>query len=212
MKAFLSIVIFALGAATLAQVPQAPRAATRTLRSHLGFSYGIPTDWDVVDYSAEAKEEARQNAATEADKKGLGCAVMGLQAKHGAPTSMIVEVALPFDCFGQVMQAGDLPQFAAGASAALQQNFDVGEPVLGTYTRGTHSFWIERATATLKGQPGAAYSIEIACTVGKKAAVCWMTMAADNAALAVFERGMVSVDGDTPEALVPETAFDKKPS
>jgi hypothetical protein len=209
MKASLSIVVFALGAAALAQVPQ---AATHTFRNHLGFSYAIPTDWDVVDYSAEAKEEARQNAATEADKKGLGCAVMGLQAKHGAPASMIVEVALPFDCFGQVMQAGDLPQFAIGASAGLQQNFDVGEPVLGTYTRGTHSFWIERASATLKGQAAVAYSIEIACTVGKKAAVCWMTMATDNAALAEFERGMVSVDGDTPEVLVPETAFDKKPS
>jgi hypothetical protein len=110
------------------------------------------------------------------------------------------------------MQASDLPGFAAGASAALQQNFDVAQPMYGAYTRGTHSFWIERANATLKQQPAMAYTIEIACTIGKKAAVCWMNMAADNSALAVFERGMVSVDGDAPEALVPENAFDKKPS
>lgn len=209
MKPFISAVVFALAGTALAQAPQ---ATTRTIHNHLGFSYAIPTDWDVVDYSAEAKEEARQNAGTEEEKKGLGCAVMGLQARHGTPVSMIVEVALPFDCFGQQMQASDLPQFAAGASAALQQNFDVGEPKLGIYTRGTHSFWIERASATLKGQPAAAYNIEIACTVAKKAAVCWMTLAADNDALAAFERGMVSVDGDAPEVLVPEAAFDKKPS
>ncbi len=209
MKAIYLTLLFVLAGAALAQAPQ---TATRTFRNHLGFSYAIPTDWDVVDYSAEAKEEARQSAADEQDKKGLGCAVMGLQAKHGAPASMIVEVALPFDCFGQVMQASDLPGFAAGASAALQQNFDVGQPMYGAYTLGTHSFWIERASATLKQQPAVTYTIEIACTVGKKAAVCWMNMAADNSALAAFERGMVTVDGDAPQALVPETAFNKKPS
>jgi hypothetical protein len=209
MKPLFPIIVFALAGASWAQVPQ---PMTRTFRNPLGFSYAIPTDWDVVDYSAEAKEEARQNAPTEEDKKALGCAVMGLEAKHGTPVSTIVEVALPFDCFGQVMQPSDLPQLAAGASAAFQQTFDVGEPVLGAYTRGEHSFWIERASATLKGQPTVEYKIEIACTVAKKAAVCWMTMAANNTALAVFERGMVSVDGDAREALVPETAFDKKPS
>jgi hypothetical protein len=209
MKAIPLGLLLVLAGAALAQAPQ---TATRTFRSHFGFSYAIPTDWDVVDYSAAAKEEARESAPDEEDKKGLECTVMGLQAKHGAPASMIVEVALPFDCFGQVMQASDLPGFAAGASAALQQNFDVAQPMYGTYTRGTHSFWIERANATLKQQPAMAYTIEIACTIGKKAAVCWMNMAADNSALAVFERGMVSVDGDAPEALVPENAFDKKPS
>lgn len=206
---YLAMFLALAGAAASAQVPQ---AQARTFHNRLGFSYAVPTDWAVVDYSAEEKEEARQNAATEEDKKGLGCAVMGLQAKHGSPVSLIAEVALPFDCFGQVMQSSDLPGFATGASQGLQQNFDVGDPLVGSYVRGSHSFWIERANATLKGQPSISYTIEIACTVGKKAAVCWMTMAADNAALAVFERGLVSVDGDAPEALVPETAFDKKPS
>lgn len=209
MKPHLTIVVLALAAAALAQTPRTPM---RSFHNHLGFSYAIPADWDVVDYSAEAKEEARQSAPTDEDKKGLACAVMGLEAKHGTPASMIVEVALPFDCFGQVMQSGDLPGFAAGASAGLQQNFNVDQPTYGTYTRGTHSFWIERADARLKDQPAAAYTVEIACTVGKKAAVCWMTMAADNRALTAFERSLVSVDGDAPEVLVPETAFDKKPA
>lgn len=207
-----SVPAFLLAALCAAAMAQAPQPASHTFHNHLGFSYAVPTDWEVVDYSAEKKEEARQSAATEDDKKALGCTVMGLQAKHGAPISMITEVALPFDCFGQVMQASDLPGIATAASAGLEQNFDMGEPTLGSYTRGTHSFWIERAHATLKGHPELGYTIEIACTVGKKAAVCWMTMAADDSALAVFERGMVSVDGDAPEALVPENAFDKKPS
>lgn len=209
MKASICIPLFLLAGAALAQ---APAVATHTFRNHLGFSFAIPADWEVVNYSAEAKEEARQSAGNEEEKKGLGCAVMGLEAKHGVPASMIVEVALPFDCFGQTMQASDLPGFAAGASAGLQQNFDVGQPRFGAYTRGTHSFWIERANATVKEQPAAAYTIEIACTVAKKAAVCWMTMAANNFELAAFETSLVSVDGDAPEPLVPETAFDKKPS
>lgn len=209
MKSVTAIVLCTLTAMTLAQ---APRPSTHTFHNHLGFSYAVPTDWEVVDYSAEEKEEARQSAPTEEDKKALGCTVMGLQAKHGTPISLIVEVALPFDCFGQEMQASDLPGIAAAASAGLQQNLDVGQPVLGSYMRGTHSFWIERANATLKGHPELGYTVEIACTVGKKAAVCWMTMAADDSALGVFERGMVSVDGDAPEALVPENAFEKKPS
>lgn len=208
MKALLFLLFLGLAGVAIAQTPQ---TTTRTFHNRLGFSYAIPTDWDVVNYSAEAKEEARQGAADEEAKKGLECAVMGLEAKHGSPASMIVEVALPFDCFGQVMQASDLPGFAAGASAALQQNFDVAQPTYGTYTRGTHSFWIERANATLKAQPTVAYTIEIACTVGKKAAVCWMNMAADSSALAAFERTVVSVDSDAPEPLVPENAFDKKP-
>lgn len=207
MKSLVFALLVLLASVAAAQAPQ-----THTFHNRLGFSYAIPTDWSVVDYSAEAKEEARQSAPSEDDKKGLECAVMGLQAKHGTPASMIVEVALPFDCFGQVMQASDLPGFASGASAGLEQNFDLGPPSFGTYARGTHSFWIERASATLKQQPSASYTIEIACTVVKKAAVCWMTMAADDLALAAFERGLVSVEGDAPQALVPETAFDKKPS
>jgi hypothetical protein len=65
---------------------------------------------------------------------------------------------------------------------------------------------------TQKGQAGAQFTIEITCTVLKKAAVCWMAMAADDAGLKTFEHGMVSLDGEAPVALVPTTAFDKKPA
>jgi hypothetical protein len=72
--------------------------------------------------------------------------------------------------------------------------------------------WIERAKGTSKSHPELAYTIEVVCSLVKKAAVCWMAMAADDAALRVFEHGVVTLDGDSAGALVPPTAFDKKPS
>ena len=208
MKYLTSSAVLLLAAFAAAQAPT--RAETFT--NPLGFTYTIPTDWQLMDYSALAKERARENAATADAKKGLACTEMGLLARHGSPSSVIAEVALPFDCFGQTMTDNDLPGFASGASEGLRGNIDLGEPVLGTYTLGSHMFWIERANGTLKQNPSIPYTIEIACTVAKKAAVCWMTMAADQSALNTFEHGAVSVDGDPPAPLVPPTAFDKKPS
>lgn len=195
--------------AAIASAQAAGRSETFT--NPLGFTYTVPMDWQLMDYSALAKERARENAATEDAKKGLACTQMGLLARHGTPSSVIAEVALPFDCFGQTMTDADLPGFAAGASEGLRGNIDLGEPVLGTYSLDGHLFWIERANGTLKENPTVPFTIEIACTVGKKAAACWMTMAANQLALDTFEQGAVSVDGDKPAALVPSTAFDKKP-
>ena len=67
------------------------------------------------------------------------------------------------------------------------------------------------ALGTPKGHPEISYTVEITCGLLKKAAVCWMAMAADDTALHTFERGVVTLDGESPVALVPPTAFDKKP-
>lgn len=207
MKFLAPSAILLLAAFAVAQGPN----RSETFTNPLGFTYAIPLDWQLTDYSALAKEKARETASTEDAKKGLACTEMGLLARHGSPSSIIAEVALPFDCFGQTMSDADLPGFASGASEGLRGSIDLGEPVIGSYTLGKHLFWIERANGTLKQNPGIPYTIEIACTVAKKAAVCWMTMAAGQSALDTFERGAVSVDGDTPGPLVPLTAFDKKP-
>jgi hypothetical protein len=55
------------------------------------------------------------------------------------------------------------------------------------------------------------YTVETVCSVLKKGAVCWMAMAADKAGLQTFENGAVTLDGEVPAALVPATAFQKKP-
>jgi hypothetical protein len=159
-----------------------------------------------------AKAQADQNATSDEEKKGLACVQIALTARHGDPTSVLVEVALPFECFGQKMSEQDLPGFAQGASEGLKQSFDVGEPVYGSYSLGTHSMWIERTKGAPKGHPELAYTVEIACSLLKKAAVCWMAMAADETALRVFEHGAVTLDGESASDLVPASAFDKKPS
>ena len=184
-------------------------------QSELGFGYSVPSDWEVVDAQATlpaAKAQADQSATSDDEKKGLACVQIALTARHGDPTSVMVEVALPFACFGKELTDKDLPGFAQGASEGLKQSFDIGEPVYGSYQLGTHGMWIERAKGAPKGHPELPYSVEIACSLLKKAAVCWMAMAADDAALHTFEHGAVTLDGEAPMALVPLTAFDKKPS
>jgi hypothetical protein len=218
MKApFISGLLLLPGIVSLSQAPAPapPAAATQSHASELGFSYSLPQDWEVVDAQVtlpKAKEQADQSAATDEEKRGLACVQVALTARHGDPASVLVEVALPFDCFGQEMSEKDLPGFATGASEGLKQTFDIGESVFGSYALGSHSMWIERAKGNPKGHPELPYTVEITCSLLKKAAVCWMAMAADDAALRVFERGAVTLDGESANALVPSTAFDKKPS
>lgn len=215
---FFTVVLAFSGVNLVAQTPApAPPAApaSQPHASELGFSYSIPTDWQVVDAQGTlptVKAQANQNATSEDEKKGLACVELALTARHGDPASILVEVALPFDCFGQQMTDKDLPGFASGASEGLKQSFDVSDPVFATYSLGSHSMWIERAKGTPKANPELSYTVEITCSLLKKAAVCWMAMAADDAALHVFERGAVTLDGESDGALVPPTAFAKKPS
>jgi hypothetical protein len=72
--------------------------------------------------------------------------------------------------------------------------------------------WIERAKGTPKGHPEAQYTVEIACTLLKKGAVCWMALAASDEALKIVEGGAVALEGDKPASLVPTTVFEKKPA
>ncbi len=190
-------------------------AQTRPHTSPLGYSYAVPADWEVVDNSASAagvKQQAQQNASDDMDKRGAACVNLSLTARHGAPASVMVIVELPFDCLGQAATEKDLPGFAQGASEGLKQNFDLAEPVTASYTLGSHSLWIERAQGSPKGHPEIGYTVEIACSLLRKAAVCWMTMAADADALKIFESGAVTLEGDPAAPLVPATAFQKKPT
>ncbi len=215
MKRLLYVVpLLALAIALPAQAPSGS-AEARQHPNELGFTYSIPKDWEVVDTQSSlpaAREQADQKATTDEEKKGLACVEIALTARHGEPTSVVVEVALPFDCFGKEMTEKDLPGFASGASEGLKQAFDLSEPTYGTYSLGSHNLWIERARGTPKGHPELPYTVEITCGLLKKAAVCWMAMAADDAALRSFEKGAVTLDGEAASALVPPHAFDKKPS
>jgi hypothetical protein len=215
MKASLvTFVLVCSGAALLPQAPAGPPASP-TQVSDLGFSYSVPSDWEVLSLShimAQKKSEASQSEGTEEEKKGLACLEPVLTAQDRKSGSILSVEALPFACFGHRMTNDDLPGFAAGAPEALKQNFDLAEPVTATYALGSHSMWIERAHATLKDHPELPFTVEIACSLLKKAAVCWMTVAGNEDALHAFEHGAVTLDGESAGALVPPTAFDKKPS
>jgi hypothetical protein len=148
-----------------------------------------------------------QNATSEAVKKGVACTQIGLTARHGNPASVIVQVALPYDCFGQQLAPDDLPGFGAGASQGFKQNFDISDPQVVSYALGSHRLWTERVHGTLKGQANRHYTIEVACALLSKAAVCWTVAAADDASLAIFEHGFVTLENDPPVALVPAGTF-----
>jgi hypothetical protein len=206
--------ILAILFGNVALLGKAQAPPTLAHASDLGYAYSLPTEWEVVatpSTLAEVKQQQSQNATSEDEKKGVACVQISLTAKHGTPTSVVVVMELPFECFGQSMTDKDLPGFAQGASEGMKQTFDISDPVYGSYTLGTHSMWVERAKGTPKGHPEVPYTVEIACSLLKKGAVCWMAMAADDASLQVFENGSVALEGEAPLALVPTTAFDKKP-
>jgi hypothetical protein len=213
MKTRLFTALLALCAASLAaQTPATPAAQAHT--SDLGFSYSVPSDWEVVDTKPTlpaVRQKVENEAVSEDEKKGAACAQVVLTARHGDPASVIVVVALPFACFGQQLTDKDLPSFASGASEGLKKSFNLTDPLRSAYTLGTHSVWIERANGTLIGHTDTKYTVETVCSILKKGAVCWMSMAAAGAALQSFEQGAVTLDGETSVALVPSDAFQKKP-
>ena len=202
-----------LFAASLLAQNSSPAPQVHT--SDIGFSYSLPSEWEVVDTRPSlpaVKENMAKGAQSEVEKKGLACVQIEFTARHGNPATVIVVVALPYECFGQSMTDKDLPGFASGAAEGLKQTFDIVDPVYGAYSLGSHSLWIERAEGVPKERPDSQYTIEVSCGLLKKGAVCWMAMAADPAGLEVFERGVVTLDGESAGALVPPTAFEKKPS
>ena len=155
LAAFLVLCPVALWTAS-GQAPAPVPAAPQQHTSSLGFSYSVPGDWEVVDSQGkmpQLKEQADKNADSDEEKKGLACVQVVLPARHGEPAWVMVEVALPFDCFGEAMTEGELPGFASGASQGLKQSFDVGEPVTGNYSLGGHTMWIER-TGYAQGPSG----------------------------------------------------------
>jgi hypothetical protein len=151
-----SSIAFVLWLNVVALAAQLQPAAPVAHLSDLGFSYSLPSDWEVVNAAptlSGVKEQAQQNASTEDEKKGVACVQIALTARHGAPATVLVIVELPFACFGQTMSSKDLPGFAQGASEGIKQSFDVTDPVYGDYVLGSHNMWIERAKGTPKGHP-----------------------------------------------------------
>ena len=207
----------ALSAFPLIAQPPAPGAvASVSHTSSLGFSYSLPGNWEVVESSAPptlaGMKQQAQNATSADEKRGVACVQVAFTGRHGSPPSVVMAIQLPFACLGRTATEKDLPGFAQGASEQLKRQFNFTNTAQGAYSLGSHSMWTERSKGTLKGNPGTPYTTEITCTVLKKGAVCWMTVAADDDALHAFEQGQVILEGESPATLVPPTAFDRKPT
>jgi hypothetical protein len=206
----LAPIFLLISAPLFAQTPAVSAPDTKDL----GFTYHLPAGWDAIDAQStlpEVKKRQMESAKTEEEKKEIACVQVPVSARRTAPPSFLAAMALPFDCIGQIMTEKDLPGFAEGSSEGPRAIFDFGDPVYGTYSMGSHSIWIERAKGNPKGHPEMPYTLEIACSLLKNAAVCWMTVAGDDQALKEFEGTAVTLDGDAFAQLVPSTAFDKKP-
>lgn len=201
----------ALGCAALAAQGAAPVQGDSV--SGIAFSYQLPPDWTAI--TAKPRKPAVTPSLPLLPPKGAACIQVPATARRGSPASVpasvIVVVALPFGCYGQVMTGADLAEFGSGAADGLKQVFDLTDPVAATYSLGSHPFWIERAKGNPKGHAEVQYTVEIACGTLKKGAVCWMAMAADAASLLDFEQMPVELDGETATPLVPAAAFDKGP-
>lgn len=195
----------------VAQAPVVPAVSSESV----GFTFHLPAGWDAIDAQStlpEVKQRQMQNAKTDEEKKEIACIEIPVSARYGAPPSFLAAIALPFDCFGQIMTEKDLPGFAEGSSEGPRVVFDFGDPSYGSYTLGSHHMWIERAKGNPKGHPEMVYTLEIACSLLRRAAVCWMTVAGDDQALKEFEGNAVKLDGDLFPELVPATVFEKKPA
>jgi hypothetical protein len=217
MKPFVFIALLAFSCSALFAQPHAsakPSAALHTSTSDVGFSYSLPADWEFVDMSASLSALQKQTQQTAGDdelKRGAACMQIALTAHHGTPGSMIAAVVLPSDCMGKEMAPTDLPGFGIAATQGVQMGFDVGDPLLAEYSLGSHKVWAARAKGNPAGHPEMPYTVETVCTLVKKGAVCWMALAANDASLATFEKGSVALDKEAPTALVPTSAFVKKP-
>lgn len=208
-----SLLDLGLGPGLGSAAAQAPTAKTHT--SNMGFSYALPSDWQVMQTPstlADVKQQQSAAASSEPEKKGIQCVEIALTARHTATGSLIVVMQLPDGCFGQPVAESDLPGFANGALANIRQSLILSDPVYGSYALGSHNLQIERVTGVAIDHPEAHYTVEITCGILKAGAVCWMTMAANHADLATFERAKVALDGEPPVALVPGSAFRQKPA
>jgi hypothetical protein len=190
--------------------PAAPVAPPEVKDTNIGFSYSLPAGWE-TEASAPAKPDVPY-PTVEAPKKGNACAQAELTARHGTPFSVVVVVALPFDCYGQSLTNENMADFTAGASEGLKQTFEVTNTVMNNYALGSHTVWVERASGTVKGQPESRYTLEVACTLMARGAACWMTMAADAADLRAFEQEPVTLEGDTFDAIIPSNAIPAVPT
>lgn len=209
MKDAIFAALLVLCAASSAGQTPASTSPT-TYKDPLGFSYSLPADWVPLDMQPSLpalRQQVESKATSAEERKGADCAQVPFLARLGDPPSVIEVVTLSYECSGQQMTDKDLPGVGLGMAEGVKKSFNIIDPVYATYTLGSHSLWIERATGTFIGQPDNKRDFETVCTLLKNGLVCWMAFVTDHAKMQVFEQGQVVLENDPPAALVPADAF-----
>ncbi len=184
-----------------------------TFTSDQGFSYSYPANWEVADSKPIlpiAQMKAEEQATNKVEKTAASCMQVALLLQHGSPRSVILTLALEYSCLGETMKQGDLAALGSGIAESVGKNVNVKDPAYGAYKLGSHDFWIERAQANPKDHPERSFTLEVTCTILKKAMVCWMGFANDKDALDTFEGGRTGLEGEPPVPLVPPSAFKER--
>jgi len=185
-------------------------AETPLFKSEGDFTFAYPADWEVLDMKPMLplqRLKAEQEAKSDMERKGVDCAQVQLTIRHGDPASVIVIMFLEFKCLGLELKESELAATGMGVSQGLTRSFAVKDPKYGAYILGKHAFWIERADGSPLDHPEHQYKLETTCTLLKKGLACWLAMAGSADAITTFEGGKVSLEGDSPTALVPASAF-----
>ena len=191
-----------------------PVGAVQTHTSDIGFSYSLPLDWKIINTKPKfllLKERATTESKTDSEKKYNSCAEIDLMAQNGNPASVIEVTTLSFACYGEVLKDVDLPVFASARAWSFSESFGISDTALREYKIGTHSVWIERARGISIAHPEVRVTLETVCSFLRKSAVCWRIIAANQASLDTFERGAVTLEGESSLALVPAEARELHP-
>lgn len=209
MKKILQLGLAAFAGVTLALPWLAQAQRPRVKSDAIGFRYSLPEDWQAVTPQSAAPQPKIPASAPPEVKRGIVCVQVPLTAWQGEPRSAVVVIALPFDCYGETLQEQDLPAWGSAWIEGLKAAFNFGNPVEATYRLAGHTMWIERVKAVPKEKPATAFTLETACTLLKKGAVCWMIEAADAESLNAFEKSPVTLEGSESRWLVPSHVFAK---
>lgn len=192
------------------EVKKPDTSSSIVYKSDLDFTYTYSVDWEVLDTEPMmpvARMQGEDKAESDPEKRAAQCVQIGLMLKRGTPSSVIIALSLPWDCLGKSYKTSDLPAFGGGVAKGILRSYDAKEPVYGAYKLGAHDFWIERTVGAGKDHPENVRTLEIACVLLKKGALCMMGLLKDDVDLNAFESATLSIEGDAPAQLVPANVF-----
>jgi hypothetical protein len=174
----------------------------------LGFTFSYPAAWQVVNTEAiQATPDKQEGENSKSDPMSHAAQCSQNQniivSLPGKPPSLMQVMAIAYECTGLTLSEKDLPVFALAVESRMTKRFLLRNPVFDSYNLGSRKVWIERARETTQESPELSVTVENACALLKKPAVCLTAFAGDEAALQVFEQSAVTLDGEASPGLVP---------